>query len=111
MVKDFQIIHQCGESQLQAVKTESEKIIKEGEGEYADAIKSNYKLYPFFDVKDMALAYAAADIIISRAGANNIFEISMLGKPVRATPMPVSSTFSQKLMARIVWAAVILATA
>lgn len=87
LVKDFQIIHQCGESQLQSVKTESEKIIKEGEGEYADMVKTNYKLYPFFNVNDMALAYAAADIIISRAGANNISEIAMLGKPVILIPL------------------------
>ncbi|MDO8669621.1 MAG: UDP-N-acetylglucosamine--N-acetylmuramyl-(pentapeptide) pyrophosphoryl-undecaprenol N-acetylglucosamine transferase, partial [Candidatus Buchananbacteria bacterium] len=87
LVKDFQIIHQCGESQLQSVKTELEKIIKEGQGEYADAVKANYKLYPFFDANDMALAYAAADVIISRAGANNISEIAMLGKPVILIPL------------------------
>lgn len=87
LVKDFQIIHQCGESQFQSTKMESEKIIKEGEGEYADAINANYKLFPFFDASDMALAYAAADVIISRAGANNISEISMLGKPVILIPL------------------------
>ena len=87
LVKDFQIIHQCGESQFQSVKTEVEKIIKEGQGEYADTVKTNYKLFPFFDTNDMALAYAAADIIISRAGANNVFEISMLGKPVILIPL------------------------
>lgn len=89
----FQIIHQCGENQLQSVTTELEKIIKEGAGEYADAVKTNYKLYPFFDVSDMALAYAAADIIISRAGASNISEISMLGKP--AIIIPLSTTASR----------------
>ncbi len=87
LVKDYQVIHQCGESQLQTVRAESEKIIKEGEGEYADAVSVNYKLFPFFDANDMALAYAAADIIISRAGASNISEISMLGKPVILIPL------------------------
>ena len=87
LVKDFQIIHQCGESQLQLVKTELEKIIKEGQGEYADAVKANYKLYPFFGEKELATAYAASDIIISRAGANSLFEIAMLGKPVILIPL------------------------
>ena len=104
LVKDFQIIHQCGESQFDSVKTESEKIIKEGEGateilgrakaspqetspSYADAVKTNYKLYPFFDSNDMALAYAATDVIISRSGAGSIFEIAMLGKPVILIPL------------------------
>ncbi len=95
LVKDFQIIHQCGESQYQAVKTELDKIIKEGEGEYADAVRANYKLYPFFDMKDMALAYAAADVIISRAGASNISEIAMLGKPVIIIPIKNSSSDHQ----------------
>ncbi len=95
LVKDFQIIHQCGESQFQSVKTESEKIIKEGQGEYADAVKANYKLYPFFDARDMALAYAAADVIISRAGASNLSEIAMLGKPVIIIPITNSSSGHQ----------------
>lgn len=97
LVKGFQIIHQCGESQFQSVKTELEKIIKEGEGEYADAVKMNYKLYPFFDVEDMALAYAAADVIISRAGASNISEISMLGKPAIIVPLPTTSSRGEQI--------------
>lgn len=95
LVKDYQIIHQCGESQFQSVKMESEKIIKEGEGEYADAVNTNYKLFPFFDVNDMALAYAAADVIISRAGASNLSEISMLGKPTIIIPITNSSSGHQ----------------
>ena len=95
LVKNFQIIHQCGENQLQTAKIELEKIIKEGEGEYADAVKANYKLYPFFNTNDMALAYAAADIIISRAGASNISEIAMLGKPAIIIPITNSSSDHQ----------------
>lgn len=97
LVKDFQIIHQCGENQFQSVKTESEKIIKEGEGEYADAIKANYKLFPFFDTNDMALAYAAADVIISRAGANNISEIALLGKPAIIIPLPTTASRGEQI--------------
>ena len=95
LVKDFQIIHQCGESQLKSVQSELEKIIKEGQGEYADAVKTNYKLFPFFNTNDMALAYAAADIIISRAGASNISEIAMLGKPAIIIPITNSSSDHQ----------------
>ena len=95
LVKDFQIIHQCGESQFQSVKIELEKIIKEGQDEYADTVRVNYKLYPFFDAKDMALAYAAADIIVSRAGASNISEIAMLSKPAIIIPITDSSSNHQ----------------
>lgn len=91
----FQIIHQCGEGQFQLVNAELAKITKEGEGEYADAIKANYKLFPFFNTNDMALAYAASDIIISRAGAGSIFEIAMLGKPAIVIPIINSSSDHQ----------------
>ena len=95
MVKDFQIIHQCGEGQFQSVNTELAKITKEGEGEYADVIRGNYKLFPFFNTNDMALAYAVADIIISRAGSGNISEISMIGKPAIVIPITNSSSNHQ----------------
>ncbi len=95
MVKDFQVLHQCGEGQYQAIKTEIEKLTKEGEGEYADSLKNNYRLYPFFSEKEMASAYAASDIIISRAGAGSIFEIAMLGKPAIIIPITNSSSDHQ----------------
>jgi UDP-N-acetylglucosamine--N-acetylmuramyl-(pentapeptide) pyrophosphoryl-undecaprenol N-acetylglucosamine transferase len=57
-------------------------------------IKSNQKIqnredvhiYPFIDRMD--LAYAAADIIVSRAGAIAISELCIIGKPVILIPSP-----------------------
>jgi UDP-N-acetylglucosamine--N-acetylmuramyl-(pentapeptide) pyrophosphoryl-undecaprenol N-acetylglucosamine transferase len=61
---------------------------------YYDLIKSNPKtlgredvfIYSFIDRMDMA--YAAADIIISRAGAIAISELCIIGKPVILIPSP-----------------------
>ncbi|MCF0183742.1 MAG: undecaprenyldiphospho-muramoylpentapeptide beta-N-acetylglucosaminyltransferase [Bacteroidaceae bacterium] len=39
-------------------------------------------------VEDMAMAYAAADIVISRAGASSISELCLLGKPTILVPSP-----------------------
>lgn len=39
-------------------------------------------------IKDMATAYAAADLVISRAGAGSISEFCMLHKPVILVPSP-----------------------
>lgn len=39
-------------------------------------------------IKDMAAAYAAADLVISRAGAGSISEFCLLGKPVILVPSP-----------------------
>jgi len=70
---DFQIIWQCG------------KI-------YKDQLQMNYRntderlLVDF--IQDMALVYAAADIIISRAGAMSVSELCLIGKPVIFMPSP-----------------------
>ena len=100
LVKNFQIIHQCGAGQEQSVRTETEKIIKEGEGKYADAIRSNYRLFPFLEAEQIKSAYAACDVVISRAGAGSIFEIAAVGKPAILIPIANSSSDHQLANAR-----------
>lgn len=39
-------------------------------------------------VSDMAMAYSAADLVVSRAGAGSISELEALGKPVILVPSP-----------------------
>lgn len=39
-------------------------------------------------ISDMAAAYSAADVVISRAGAGSISEFCLLGKPVILVPSP-----------------------
>ena len=45
-------------------------------------------LYVTDFIKDMANAYAAADLVISRAGAGSISEFCLLHKPVILVPSP-----------------------
>lgn len=45
-------------------------------------------LYTTDFISDMAAAYSAADIVISRAGAGSISEFCLLGKPVILVPSP-----------------------
>ncbi len=94
-VKNFQFIHQCGESQYNSVKNEVDKLIKEGENKYAADIKANYRFFPFLETEQLGLAYAAADILISRSGAGSIFEIAAAGKPVILIPITNSSSDHQ----------------
>lgn len=47
---------------------------------------SNHKVLKYID--NMQAAYAAADIIISRAGAGSVSELSLVGKPVIFIPSP-----------------------
>lgn len=44
------------------------------------------RILPF--IKEMDFAYAAADLIISRAGATSISELCVIGKPVVLVPSP-----------------------
>lgn len=48
--------------------------------------EEDVQVKPF--IKEMNLAYAAADIIISRAGASSVSELCIVGKPVVFIPSP-----------------------
>lgn len=60
-----------------------------GKGYYEKAkafAQANIKVYDF--IKEMDLAYAAADAVISRAGALSVSELCLVGKPVIFVPSP-----------------------
>ena len=50
------------------------------------SVQKNLRIHAF--LKQMDLAYAAADIIISRAGAGTVSELCIIGKPVVFVPSP-----------------------
>ena len=66
----------------QTGKYYSEEIAKRLEGEYIP----NLKVTDF--ITDMGVAYQAADLVISRAGASSISEFCLIGKPVILVPSP-----------------------
>ena len=62
---------------------------------YSEAIAQQLKertcppnLHGMDFISDMAVAYAAADLVVSRAGAGSISEFCLLGKPVILVPSP-----------------------
>jgi UDP-N-acetylglucosamine--N-acetylmuramyl-(pentapeptide) pyrophosphoryl-undecaprenol N-acetylglucosamine transferase len=73
---DIQFIWQTGKIYFQQVKAEVQKA-----GDIPNLYVNDF-------IKDMATAYAAADLVISRAGAGSISEFCMLGKPVILVPSP-----------------------
>ena len=72
---NFQLIWQCGNKNIDNYK----KYIN----------NENILLKGFFD--DISAAYSAADIVISRAGAVAISEISFIKKPMILIPLPTSA--------------------
>lgn len=84
LLKDFEVIQQCGRKNFKQVKQESELIIPK-------ELKKYYHLLPFLGEQKLKEAYFAADIIISRAGASNIFEAIALNKPLVLIPLSISA--------------------
>ncbi|OGN06474.1 MAG: hypothetical protein A3B86_03445 [Candidatus Yanofskybacteria bacterium RIFCSPHIGHO2_02_FULL_38_22b] len=88
LIQKLNIIHQCGESQYDSVKTEADKIAPE-----------SYRLYSFLDENQLTLAYSLADIIVARAGGSLLFEIAQVGKPAIVVPILNSPANHQYLNA------------
>src|SRR5690606_23041675 len=83
------VMHELGE------KEDVQFIWQTGKAYYEDMkmmlkldqlIPGNVRVKPYLDRMD--LAYAAADLIISRAGAGTISELCVVGKPVLLVPSP-----------------------
>ena len=81
LLKNFEIIHQSGEKNFYQVKAESEIIIPK-------ELAPFYHLFPFLKDEELKHAYAACDLVVSRAGSGSIFEIAALGKPSILIPLP-----------------------
>jgi len=84
LLESFEIIHQCGENNFKQVKSESRVMIPQGS-------EISYNLFPFLKEPELRQAYAASDIVVSRAGSGSIFEIAALGKPSILVPLPESA--------------------
>ncbi len=70
--QNVQLIWQCGKLYYEQYRT------------YKNM--EDVQVYPFLNTMD--LAYSAADIIISRAGASSVSELCLAGKPVIFIPSP-----------------------
>jgi len=72
---DVQVIWQCGKIYHEQLKKD------------VDQLRSKL-IYLSDFIYQMDLAYAAADIIVSRAGAISVSEVCLVGKPVILVPSP-----------------------
>ena len=73
--KDVQVIWQCGKFYFESLKPEVEKL-------------SSQNIYLSDFIYKMDLAYAAADLVVSRAGALSVSELCLVGKPTILVPSP-----------------------
>ncbi|MCX8533260.1 undecaprenyldiphospho-muramoylpentapeptide beta-N-acetylglucosaminyltransferase [Chryseobacterium luquanense] len=77
--KGYQLIWQTGKLDYRELSGESQ----------ISNLKSQIQLKEF--ISDMATAYSAADVIVSRAGAIAISELAMAKKPVILVPLPTAA--------------------
>jgi UDP-N-acetylglucosamine--N-acetylmuramyl-(pentapeptide) pyrophosphoryl-undecaprenol N-acetylglucosamine transferase len=78
LIQDTQVLHITGQKDAERAGKE---VAKQG-----IATKEGYKALPYITAEEIALAYAAADVVVSRAGANTIAELAALGKPAILIP-------------------------
>ncbi|MDP2967451.1 MAG: UDP-N-acetylglucosamine--N-acetylmuramyl-(pentapeptide) pyrophosphoryl-undecaprenol N-acetylglucosamine transferase [bacterium] len=84
LLENFEVIHQCGKNNYATIKAELKLIINKD-------LEPFYHLYPFLKESELRQAYAAADLIVSRAGSGSIFEIAAVGKPSVLIPLSESA--------------------
>lgn len=90
LLKKYNVIHQCGRSSVHDDHTELKKLRSE-----------KYVLQDYFSEEEIGAVFAAADVVISRAGANIIYELAALGKPAILVPIPWVSHNEQNKNAQI----------
>ena len=96
LTREFQVIHQTGDRNFEKVNQEVEKVKTEGQEDYGRYIEENYRIYGFMNEDDLKNAYTLADVIVARAGANLLAEISSIGKPAIVIPYEYSAGGHQK---------------
>ena len=79
-------IQPFGEVELQIIWATGQLYFENIRAQLTEQQQRNVKVYPF--IKAMDLAYAAADIVVSRAGALAIAELCLVQKPVVFVPSP-----------------------
>jgi len=84
ILKNFEIIHQTGKKNFAQVKKEVNVILSKN-------LKKYYHPVASLNEEELANAYAASDLIVSRAGSGSIFEIAANAKPSILIPIAKSA--------------------
>jgi len=92
LVKHYHVIHQCGLKNFAEVRQEAHMML----ASIPEGVEEHYKLYGFLEKENLPMAYAAADLVVARAGAGLIFELAALGKPAILVPLASSSQDHQR---------------
>jgi UDP-N-acetylglucosamine--N-acetylmuramyl-(pentapeptide) pyrophosphoryl-undecaprenol N-acetylglucosamine transferase len=78
LLQNFEIVHISGDADWQAIKHTREQLPME--------LAARYHALPY--LHEMGAAYAAADLVVSRAGASALGEYPVFGLPALLVPYP-----------------------
>lgn len=90
-----QLVHQCGENAYD----DSGWLARQA-GRLSEAARARYRVVPFV-ADELPDLYAAAAVVVSRAGAGTVTELCALGLPAVLIPLPGARRDEQTANARI----------
>lgn len=97
LLQNYNLIHQSGST----TTTGDHQVLKEKAETLPEELAARYILKDYFFEHEIGSCFAAADLVISRAGAHTIYELAALGKPSILVPIPWVSHNEQYKNARI----------
>ncbi len=97
LLQEVQILHQTGEANFD----ETEKLSRAALSDHfaGAGAKYRYRPVPYLDVVAEKNAFAAADVIVTRAGSNTLAEIAAFGKPAILVPLKEAANDHQLINA------------
>lgn len=97
LLQKYNVIHQCGST----TTTGDHQNLQEQAKNLPPNLAECYILKDYFFEHEIGSIFAAANLVISRAGAHTIYELAALGKPCLLVPIPWVSHNEQYKNARI----------
>ena len=89
LVKEYQVIHQVGEQNVDLMKKMAGVVLEDSEH------SARYRVFPYLNDTSLRMAGGIADLVVSRAGST-IFEIAAWGIPSIIIPLPNSAGNHQR---------------
>lgn len=97
LLKKYRVIHQCGDNRLY----NDYSSLSQKADRLEPHLHERYQLFKYIDVQDIGEVFFKADLVIGRAGANTVNEITALGIPAIFIPIPWVTNNEQYKNARI----------
>lgn len=88
LLKNYQVIHLVGEKNIFEVKLWFQNKSLFSSPFLKGGLKGVYRFFSYLEGQKLADAIACSDLVISRAGANALFEIAAYSKPLILIPYP-----------------------